>query len=380
MDLADIPVVDGHCHPFTAEHQHISELQLRDILMFMQDGGSPAEALDTLTAHLFIRELAGLLGCTPEFAEVLRARNQAASGEYAVFVERLLAAARVTALLVDTGYPYWKHVRVDECAALVTRRQVREVFRVESVFRARTSIYFDGPDLDFRTYVERYRAACVAAVRERGCVAFKTVIAYRTGLAVRPVSEGEARAAYEGDAEADVAAQKVVRDYLFNVTARLAAELGVPLTIHTGFTGLTKPWSYGDPTGLVQVLTEPEVRDTTFVLLHGGYPWGGAAGYMAAHHPNVFVDLSEVIPSTSIGIERHLEEVLEFAPLTKVMLGSDGLAIPELHWYGLVLAKRALGNVFDRLVAGGVLRPEQTERYAGLICHGTAERLYRLAA
>jgi predicted TIM-barrel fold metal-dependent hydrolase len=281
--------------------------------------------------------------------------------------------------MVDTGYPYWKRVTIDECAALVTGRQVKEVFRVESAFRGRASVYFDGPALDFTNYLDRYRAACVAAVRERGCIAFKTVIAYRTGLAVDSVSEREARAAYEAEADNDMAAQKVVRDYLFKVTARLAAELGVPLTIHTGFTGLTRPWSYGDPTDLVPALTEAEARDTTFVLLHGGYPWGGAVGYMAAHLPNVYVDLSEVIPSTSIGIERHVEEVLEFAPLSKVMLGSDGLAIPELHWYGLVLAKRALGNILDRLVASGTLRPGPAERYAGMICHETAERLYGLA-
>jgi len=380
MDLSDVPVVDGHCHSFTAEHQRIDEQQLRDVLLFMQEGGASAEALDTLTAHLFIRHLAELLGCAPDLAEVVRVRNHAAAVDYAGYVERVLTAARVKALLVDTGYPYWKRVNIDECSSLVTDRQVSEVFRVESAFGSRGCIYFEGAPLNFGAYVDRFRDACVAAVRERGCVAFKTVIAYRPGLAVHPVSEGEARAAYESRADVDIDSQKVVRDYLFNVTARVAAELGVPLTIHTGFTGMTQPWSYGDPTSLIPALTQPDVSDTTFVLLHGGYPWGGAAGYMAAHHPNIYVDLSEVIPSTSIGIEKHFEEVLEFAPLGKVMLGSDGLAIPEMHGYGLTMATRALGNILDRLLVAGVLRPEHAERYAGLICHGTAERLYGLPA
>ena len=379
MDLSQMPVVDGHCHPFTLEHQHLSATQLRDIIMFMQEGGSPAEAQDTLTAHLFVRELAGLLGCAPEFGEVLRARNEAASVEYAAHVERVLAAGHVSALMVDTGYPSWKRVTIDECSSLVKHRLVREVFRVETVFAGR-SVYFDGPRLNFGAYLERYRAECIAAVRERGCVAFKTIIAYRTGLGVRRVSDAEARAAYEGGADADEAVEKVVRDYLFYMTAQMAAELGVPLTVHSGFTGLVKPWSFGDPTGLVPALSEPELRDTTFVLLHGSYPWCGAVGFLAAHLPNVYVDLSELIPSTSIGIERHLEEVLEFAPLSKMMLGSDGLAIPELHWYGLTAAKRALGNILGSLASRGVLRLEQAERYAGLVCHETAERLYRLAA
>jgi predicted TIM-barrel fold metal-dependent hydrolase len=381
MDLTEMPVVDGHCHPFTAEYQRLSAEQLRDNMMFMQEGGSPPEALDTLTAHLFIRELAGLLDCAPEFAEVLRARNEAAHHDYAAYVDRVLAHGHVSALMIDTGYPYWKRVRIDEPRGLAPGRQVREVFRIETAFGGpEASIYFDGPRLDFGSYIERYRATCTAAVREQGCVAFKTVMAYHTGLTVQRVSEVEARAAYEASAEGGIAAEKVVRDYLFFVTARVAAELGVPLTVHSGFTGLGKPWSYGDPSGLSLALREPEMRETTFVLLHGGYPWGGAAGFLAAHLPNVYVDMSEVIPSTSIGIERHLEEVLEFAPLSRVMLGSDGLGIPEMHWYGLVMAKRALGNVLGRLTATEVLRPERAEQFAELICHGTAERLYGLPA
>jgi hypothetical protein len=62
------------------------------------------------------------------------------------------------------------------------------------------------------------------------------------------------------------------------------------------------------------------------------------------------------------------------------MLGSDGLGIPEMHWYGLSTAKRALGNVLDRFATAKVLRPEQAESYASLICHETAERLYGLGA
>jgi predicted TIM-barrel fold metal-dependent hydrolase len=379
MDLAQLPVVDGHCHPFTIEHQHLSATQLRDIIMFMQEGGSPAEALDTVTAHMFVRELAEVLGCEPEFAEVLRARNEAAAEDYSAYVERILAAPNVSALVVDTGYPSWKRVGFGECASLVTRRQTREVFRVETAFGAR-GIYFDGPWLDFETYLERYRAACIAAVRDRGCAAFKTIIAYRTGLAVRRVSEDDARAAYASGADSDEAAEKIVRDYLFYVTARLAAELSVPLTVHSGFTGLVKPWSHGDPTGLSEALTDRDLRETTFVLLHGSYPWCGAVGFLAAHLPNVYIDLSELIPSTSIGVERHLEEIFEFAPLSKIMLGSDGLAIPELHAYGLTMAKRALGNVLERLTATRILRAERAEHYASLICHETANRLYRIAA
>jgi predicted TIM-barrel fold metal-dependent hydrolase len=293
-------------------------------------------------------------------------------------VDRVLGAAQITSLLPDTGYPYWKKVTVEDCARVVTRRPLYEVFRVESAFRSRNSIYLEDTSLSFDKYVERYRAVCVDAVKKRGCVAMKTVIAYRTGLAIQQVAHGDAKAAFAANPDIDLRAQKIVRDYLFRYTAQLAGELGVPFVLHTGFTALTKPWSYGNPTDLSPILTDLDVQDTVFVLLHGGYPWNSAAGFIAAHHPNVYLDLSEFNPATSIGIEHNFREVLQFAPLSKITFGSDGLGIPELFWYAAVQAKRAMGNILEEFVRERLMRPEQAENHAAQFFHGTAKKIYRL--
>jgi hypothetical protein len=379
MDLNELSVIDEHCHPFTNEHNQLTEQQLRDIIMFKLEGGAPPHAEDTLTAHLFLREMAGLLGCQATLQDVLNERNKQASTDYPAFVDRVLGAARITTLLPDTGYPYWKKVTVADCAQVVTSRSLYEVFRAESAFSSRNGIYMQDRSLNFDDYLQAYRAACVGAVKTRGCVGIKTVIAYRTGLAIQPVNYDQAQTAFGANTDVDLRAQKMVRDYLFKFTARLAAELEVPFVIHTGFTALTKPWSYGNPTELVPAITDPELQETTFVLLHGGYPWCSAAGYIASHHPNVYVDLSEFNPASSIGVERHFEEILEFAPLTKLMFGSDGLGIPELNWYGAVLAKRALGNILGRLVQDKLIRPEQAEHFAEDIFYNTAMKVYALA-
>jgi hypothetical protein len=378
MDLSKLPVIDAHCHPFTVEHQQVTEQQLRDIIMFKLEGGAPDHAVDTMTAHQFLREISDLFGCPATFQDVLATRNQQASSDYPAYVDRILGAAGITSLLPDTGYPYWKEVTIQDCAQVVTRRSLYEVFRVESAFRSRNSIYMADTTLDFDEYLEHYRAACTDAVKIRDCVALKTVMAYRTGLAIQPVSYSEAKVAYSNNHDVDIRAQKRVRDFLFKETAQLAIELDVPLVIHTGFTALTKPWSYGNPTDLVPAITDPALKDTVFVLLHGGYPWLSGAGFIAAHHPNVYIDLSEFNPASSIGIERHFEEILEFAPLSKLTFGSDGLGIPELFWYATVLAKRAMGNIFERFVKERLLRPTQAEDYAALFFHGTANQVYHL--
>ncbi len=346
--------------------------------MFKLEGGAPPQVLDTLTAYLFLRELSDLLGCSAVPQDVLAARNRQAAVDYPAYVDRVLGAASITSLLPDTGYPYWKKVTVQDCARVVTKRPLYEVFRVESAFRSRNSIYLEDTSLSFDKYLEEYQAVCIDAVRKRGCVAMKTVIAYRTGLAIQQVAFGDAKAAFAANIDTDLRAQKTVRDYLFKYTARLAAELGVPFVIHTGFTALTKPWSYGNPTDLTPILTDPDLKNTVFVLLHGGYPWNSAAGFMAAHHPNVYLDLSEFNPATSIGIEHNFREVLQFAPLSKITFGSDGLGIPELFWYAAVQAKRAMGNILEEFVRERLMRPEQAADYAAQFFHGTAKKLYRL--
>jgi predicted TIM-barrel fold metal-dependent hydrolase len=247
-----------------------------------------------------------------------------------------------------------------------------------SIFRSRTSIYLSNPELNFNQYLELYQDACERAVKEAGCVAMKTVIAYRTGLAIQLVSYTDAKVAYESDTDLDSKAQKIVRDYLFKFTAQLAAELDVPFLMHTGFTALTKPWSYGNPTDLIPILMAPDLKDVRFVLLHGGYPWNCAAGFIAAHHPNVYLDLSEFNPATSIGVEKNFREVLQFAPLSKVMFGSDGLGIPELFWYAVVLAKNAMGNILEQFVQERLMSLQEAEDYAALFFHGTAKNIFHL--
>jgi uncharacterized protein len=379
MDLTDIPVIDAHCHPFTNDLYQLTEGQLRDILQFRLEGGSAPEAVDTMTAHLFVRDIADYLGCAPTLRDVVRARNEQ-STDYSAYTTRMFDSVGLRALLPDTGYPYWTKVTLDDCAKTVKKQAMYEVYRVESTFSTRNGIYMEDRALDFDTYLERFIAAATDAVQENGCVGLKTVIAYRTGLSIRPVTFEEAKAAYAEDTDTNLAAQKTVRDYLFKQTALLAAKLGVPMVIHTGFTAMTKPWAYGDPTQLSPALMDPELRETTFHLLHGGFPWTSGAGYMAANHPNVYVDLSELNPAASIHVERHFEELLAFAPLSKLTFGSDGIGIPELFWYATILAKRAVGNILERFVQQRLLRPEKAEDYAAQIFHATAKRIYHLSA
>jgi predicted TIM-barrel fold metal-dependent hydrolase len=210
-------------------------------------------------------------------------------------------------------------------------------------------------------------------------VALKTILAYTTGLAVRPVSYVAAREAYHACLVGDMTREKEVRDYLFVITAEIAARLNLPLQVHTGFTALKRPWSQANPLLLQEVLAQKATRDTTFVLLHGGYPFTAEAGYLASAFPNVYVDLSLMIPFTGLGAERRLAEIMEFAPFERIVYGSDGSAVPETFWLGARTIKAALGTLLGRLVDQRILGPETAYSVANLVLWRNAAALYGLA-
>ena len=66
------------------------------------------------------------------------------------------------------------------------------------------------------------------------------------------------------------------------------------------------------------------------------------------------------------------------APLSKVVYGSDGYALPEINYTSAKLAKQALRQVLDELVADTMIGAADVPAIAGMILAGNARELYRL--
>src|SRR4051812_46104263 len=106
MDLSGIPAIDTHAHPFRpADAARISRELLRDALSVSLRGRTSPLNESTLLARVTVRELARLLGCSPAWPDVIAARNAAAEGNLAGWVERLFADAGIETLLLDHGFP-----------------------------------------------------------------------------------------------------------------------------------------------------------------------------------------------------------------------------------------------------------------------------------
>ena len=102
--------------------------------------------------------------------------------------------------------------------------------RRQCVRRAKATGHFDSAELTLVRFFQRYQEELQAAIDE-GAIAFKSVIACRTGLDIQPVSEDEVRN-LEARRHEPEHAQETFRDFLLCHTMDIARERGLWIHIH----------------------------------------------------------------------------------------------------------------------------------------------------
>ncbi|KAM0938868.1 putative glutamine synthetase [Dioscorea sansibarensis] len=182
-------------------------------------------------------------------------------------------------------------------------------------------------------------------------VSLKSIAAYRSGLQID--TEVSWRAAEEG-LLADLNSGRPVRirnksfiDYLFTCSLEAALTFGLPMQIHTGFGDKDLDLRLCNPLHLRGVLEDKRFAKCRIVLLHASYPFSKEASYLASVYPQVYLDFGLTVPKLSTqGMVSSVKELLELAPIKKVMFSTDGYAFPETFYLG---AKRAREIVFSVL-------------------------------
>ncbi|KAM0896243.1 hypothetical protein ACQ4PT_023321 [Festuca glaucescens] len=104
-----------------------------------------------------------------------------------------------------------------------------------------------------------------------------------------------------------------------------------------------------NPLHLRSVLEDERFAKCQLVLLHASYPFSKEASYLASVYSQVYLDFGLAIPKLSVqGMTSSLKELLELAPIKKVMFSTDGYAFPETYYLG---ARRARDVVYRVLSA-----------------------------
>jgi predicted TIM-barrel fold metal-dependent hydrolase len=138
------------------------------------------------------------------------------------------------------------------------------------------------------------------------------------------------------------------------------------------------------PTELESVLDDPTLRQTTFVLLHGGAgPYTHEVAALLAK-PNVYADFSEqdfLLPPRAVSAV--IREWLEWFP-EKVLYGTDlAPGPPEMDWdvigYSTNLtARRALAIALTGMVNDREITRDRALEIARMVLRGNAVKLYGL--
>lgn len=365
-------MIDDHAHPFELA---FTPLELHRISLDVSDdagaaGRRLAAGPGRLFAELLTVSLGRLLGVPAE--EALAARDEAAGKDWAGWVQRLFADADIRGMLLDdgagtsgaavgafdklTGLPVWRLARVDPL--------------VDELIGAGASAS------EVIAGVEDF----MAAAADQGAVGFKTILAYRTGLAVDPeVSLAAAQASLSAGASQDVPVRrraKPLRDLVVRTVLSRAADLGHPVQVHTGFGDSELRLAESDPLLLEELLRSPAGSAADVVLIHG-YPWHEQVAYLATVRPNVYAEVSLSNLFAPLGIADRLARILDLAPREKVLAGSDGHEIPESHWFACRVLQEGFGEVSQRLLLAGA-RPVFVEATRQAVFWENALTVYRL--
>jgi uncharacterized protein len=377
-------VVDVHCHGWRSDEvaaapQHGFLDRITMLGMCLMSSGLEDESLrevlelttDTSpTAVAMADRLAAVLGCEPTRAGLAEARARALRSPG--YLRGLWEDSGVEALIMDDGYPL---PRIDGRAlGAEVGLTVHRVCRIEPLItdvREAAGTYAELEDA-FSAELER-------AVAD-GAIAFKSVIAYRTGLDVCEWSASDREAAFtawraEGWRESREHA-KPVRDSLLRRTLAVAKAAGIPVHIHCGGGDPSIVFAHARPSDLFGLLSSH--MDQPIVLIHSGWPWVDEGAFVASILPHVYLDTSLSTPWASLAVDSRLEILLGIAPPAKVMYGSDEASEPEVVWLSAHLAREALTRVLETGIERRHLNRDAARRIGAGVLGGNARRLHGL--
>ncbi len=363
------PLVDHHCHGVVR-----GDLGIGSFEPYLTEAGSPAAPgttyFDTQTGFAVRRWCPPLLDLEPHCppAHYLARRRELGSYET---TRRLLRATGIGTYLVDTGLP--GDLTGPDELAMAGDARAREVVRLE-----RLAEQVADASRTPHGFITAFAEAVHGAGRH--AVAFKSVAAYRHGLALAPKPPGPAEVRHAAGAwlAGRPAGDRVRDPVLLRHLLWTALATGLPLQLHTGFGDPDLRLDHADPALLTDFIKATEGLGAALVLLHG-YPYHRQAAYLAHVFPHVHTDVGLALTHTGARAETVLAEALELAPFGKILFSTDAYGLPELYVVGVRLFTRALERLLTGWVEEGDWSAPDAERVAAMIAAGNARRVYRLS-
>jgi hypothetical protein len=221
--------------------------------------------------------------------------------------------------------------------------------------------------------------------RARGGVAVKFEASYFRSLAFDDPPREAAAALYDkyrAGGVPSMAEYKTFQDFIFHHLVTESGRLHLPVHIHSSAGG----GDYFNVSGvnvlnLENVLRDPRYLTTTFVLIHGGYPFDREAIFLASMK-NVYLDSSAMeLVLYPTEFKEMLRRWLETYP-EKITFGTDAfpfgdaLGVEEVYWLGVRSTQTALSAALAEMVAAREITEARALAFAHAYLHDTAAGLY----
>lgn len=395
------PAIDNHAHPLL-RLEHLDSIPLASVVT-EASGEALRDTPKTLAHHRAVRQLAAALGCgrdgEPELPvswdAVVAAieRRRADPATYDRWTAICLAGTET--ILIDDGLDEPERVHGFSSHDAFVRSPCRRIVRIEIVaaeiierHAQRGSGALTTDDV-FCQMLEEFDTHIKQAIQDPDVVGFKSVICYRTGLAIPSV----VNIAAARESFADIVQHHSLRGKFTRLNHEGLNELFVhhtavlirdcsshfkkPIQFHTGLGDNDITLTTSSPAHLQDFIRNyPSVP---IVLLHASYPYTREAGYLASVYSNVYADIGEVFPQVSQGgQEAILRQVLELCPWSKILWSTDGHWLPETYLLAMLQGREALESVLCDLVCRGQLSWDVAIEMAKDILFRNSNELYQL--
>ena len=228
-------------------------------------------------------------------------------------------------------------------------------------------------------YLEKVVRATIDRHQRDGAIAEKFEIAYLRPYDIGNPTRAAAEQAWQGRGD-----YKALQDFIFRFIATECGRRGMAVHIHSG-AGSGSYFNVGgtNPLLLEPLFNDPSLRRTSFVLLHGGWPFSRELTALFTK-PNVYADVS--MQGLLLGpseLAQVLRPWLEYAP-EKVLFGtdaypySDQMGWEESAYLAAKAGRMALGLALTGMLHDGEITSGRAADLARMVLRGNAHKLYGL--
>jgi glutamine synthetase len=403
------PILDNHAHNLLQHDQNKSYPLLS---MTTEASGEALKDTPRSLPHLrAARQLKELYACDSSDWETISAQHVKAIEDDADSLIRKCFEG-VHSILIDDGldkdtvesYDWHKQyvpgvvrriVRLEAIAEDIMRTEIGPAYKhaMASSTVNESSVSLDEVEKLWSDFYQSFEHALDDAIADPEVCGFKSVVCYRTGLAIPPAKSGAAGEPPPEDVilnyfenattnDSFRFESKPLNDWLVNFTLfklSLAYHENAvkPIQFHTGLGDNDINLILSDPAHLQPLIEHYD--EVPFIILHSSYPYTRQAGYLATVYPNAFLDIGEVFPMVSRDGQEHIiREALEMVPGNKLLYSSDGHWFPETYWLANKQFRSALEKVLVEYVREDDLTLAEATQLAQDILFHNSNRIYAL--